>query len=77
MRVWREGPAPLLDPVPGMAERERLRIAMGASPPFRRGSGGHNTLFQIFSRLERRGHACSVWLHDFTFPSTARGVARR
>ena len=32
-RVWRDGPAPLLDPVPGMAERERLRLAM-VIPPF-------------------------------------------
>jgi glycosyltransferase involved in cell wall biosynthesis len=63
-RVWREGPAALLDPVPGMAERERLRLAL-VIPPFTRGSGGHNTLFQIFSRLERRGHACSVWLADY------------
>jgi glycosyltransferase involved in cell wall biosynthesis len=63
-RVWREGPAPLLDAVPGMAERERLRLAM-VIPPFSRGSGGHNTLFQIFTRLERRGHACSVWLADY------------
>ena len=63
-RVWRDGPAPLLDPVPGMAERERLRLAM-VIPPFSRGSGGHNTLFQIFTRLERRGHACSVWLADY------------
>jgi glycosyltransferase involved in cell wall biosynthesis len=62
--VWREGAAPLLEPVPGMAERERLRLAM-VIPPFARGSGGHNTLFQIFSRLERRGHSCSVWLADY------------
>jgi O-antigen biosynthesis protein len=76
-RVWRDGPAPLLDPVPGMAERERLRLAM-VIPPFSRGSGGHNTLFQIFSRLERRGHACSVWLADYygyaraTWPAVLR-----
>ncbi|MGA2453506.1 MAG: glycosyltransferase [Solirubrobacteraceae bacterium] len=63
-QVWRDGPAPLRDPVPGMAERERLRLAM-IIPPFSRGSGGHNTLFQIFSRLERRGHTCSVWLADY------------
>jgi O-antigen biosynthesis protein len=74
VRVWREGPASLLDPVPGMAERERLRIAM-VIPSFRRGSGGHNTLFQIFSRLEHRGHACSVWLHDFTFQHRAEWPA--
>jgi glycosyltransferase involved in cell wall biosynthesis len=63
-RVWSRGSAPLLDPAPGMAERERLRLAM-IIPPFNRGSGGHNTLFQILTRLERRGHACSVWLADY------------
>jgi glycosyltransferase involved in cell wall biosynthesis len=47
-----------------MAERERLRLAM-VIPPFSRGSGGHNTLFQILTRLERRGHTCSVWLADY------------
>ena len=57
------GAAPLLQPVPGMANRERLRIAM-VLPPFRRGSGGHFTLLQILTRLERRGHVCSVWVHD-------------
>ncbi len=62
-RVLRDGPVPLLDPVPGAAERERLRLAM-VVPPWRRGSGGHNTLFQLLSRLERRGHVCSVWVHD-------------
>jgi O-antigen biosynthesis protein len=63
-RIWRDGPTPLTDPIPGMAERERLRLAL-VIPPFTRGSGGHNTLFQIFSRLEHRGHACSVWLADY------------
>jgi O-antigen biosynthesis protein len=63
-KVWQEGPAPLLDPMPGIATRERLRLAL-IIPPFSRGSGGHNTLFQIFSRLERNGHACSVWLSDY------------
>ena len=63
-RVIREGPAPLLDPVAGASERRRLRIAM-LIPPFRRGSGGHNTLLQILVRLEQRGHVCSVWLHDY------------
>jgi glycosyltransferase involved in cell wall biosynthesis/GT2 family glycosyltransferase len=62
-RVMRDGPAPLLAPEPGAAERERLRIAL-VLPPWRRGSGGHNTLMQLLSRLERRGHVCSVWLHD-------------
>jgi len=62
-RVMRDGPAPLLPPAPGLAEHERLRIAL-VLPPWRRGSGGHNTLMQLLSRLERRGHVCSVWLHD-------------
>jgi glycosyltransferase involved in cell wall biosynthesis len=63
-RIWREGAAPLSDPVPGMAERKQLRLAL-IIPPFSRGSGGHNTLFQILTRLERRGHTCSVWLADY------------
>jgi O-antigen biosynthesis protein len=62
--VWRRGVTPLVDPIPGMAERARLRIAM-AVPAFSRGSGGHALLFQIFSRLEERGHVCSVWVHDY------------
>jgi GT2 family glycosyltransferase/glycosyltransferase involved in cell wall biosynthesis len=77
-RVLREGAAPLLDPIPGMAERERLRLAL-VVPPWRRGSGGHNTLFQLMSRLERRGHVCSVWVSDLygetksTWPAVLRG----
>src|SRR5262249_27273699 len=62
--IWHEGPARLQDPVPGMADRECLRLAL-VIPPFTRGSGGHNTLFQILTRLEQRGHACSVWLGDY------------
>lgn len=63
-QFWSDGPAPLLDPIPGMADRERLRIAM-VVPAFSRGSGGHTLLFAILSRLERRGHICSVWVHDY------------
>ncbi|HYV16947.1 MAG TPA: glycosyltransferase [Conexibacter sp.] len=61
--VLREGAAALLEPLPEMAEQERLRLAL-VVPPWRRGSGGHMTLFQLLSRLERRGHVCSVWVHD-------------
>ena len=64
-QVWRDGPAPLLDPIDGMSERRRLRVAM-VIPHFGRGSGGHALLFQIFSRLERRGHIGSVWVHDYS-----------
>ena len=63
LQVWRGGEVPLLDPVPGMSERERLRIAM-ILPPFRAGSGGHYLVLKILDCLERRGHTCSVWLHD-------------
>ena len=74
-RVMHDGSVPLLPAAPGMAERERLRIAM-LIPPFGRGSGGHNTLFQIFSRLEQRGHICSVWVVDFDGWFAARAGSR-
>jgi glycosyltransferase involved in cell wall biosynthesis/SAM-dependent methyltransferase len=63
LRVARDGPAPLRDGLPGMSEREHLHIAV-VIPPFRRGSGGHNSIFQMLSRLERAGHTVSIWLHD-------------
>jgi glycosyltransferase involved in cell wall biosynthesis len=63
LRLSRDGPAPLLDAVPGTAERARLHLAV-IIPPFQRGSGGHGTIFNIVSRLEGMGHTCSVWLHD-------------
>jgi O-antigen biosynthesis protein len=77
-RVWRDGPAPLLDPIEGMSERRRLRVAM-LIPEFRRGSGGHALLFQILSRLEQRGHICSVWVHDYSgrLRHTPAGQLRR
>jgi O-antigen biosynthesis protein len=63
LRLSRVGAAALLDPVPGMAERPCLHIAM-VIPPFARGSGGHGSIFQIVRGLERMGHTCSIWLHD-------------
>jgi glycosyltransferase involved in cell wall biosynthesis len=33
-------------------------------PPFGIGSGGHNIIFQLVSRLEKLGHTCSLWVHD-------------
>jgi glycosyltransferase involved in cell wall biosynthesis/GT2 family glycosyltransferase len=59
----RHGAAPLLDTPPGMSARDRLHIAI-AVPPFARGSGGHNSIFQILLRLERMGHTCSIWVYD-------------
>jgi glycosyltransferase involved in cell wall biosynthesis/GT2 family glycosyltransferase len=63
LRVSRDGPAPLLEPVAGMADRERLHIAV-IIPAFERGSGGHSTIFTLLAGLEAAGHTCSVWLHD-------------
>lgn len=76
-KVRRDGPTPLLDPVPGMADRERLRVAM-LMPHFRRGSGGHTVLMQILIELERRGHVCSVYvqntmnMHESDWPGVLR-----
>ena len=62
-RVSRDGAAPLLAPVAGMADAERLHIAV-VIPPFRAGSGGHSTLYNLLTRLEDRGHTVSTWLYD-------------
>ena len=62
-RFFREGPAPLLDPIPGMADKPRLHLAF-VVPPFGIGSGGHATIFRLLHLLEQRGHTCSIWVHD-------------
>ena len=59
----KRGHAPLADPVPGMADRESLHVAV-LIPPFMRGSGGHNTIFTLIRRLERMGHDCTIWMYD-------------
>ncbi len=33
-------------------------------PPWRIGSGGHTTIFRLIQQLERRGHACAVYVFD-------------
>jgi len=57
------GPAPLLPAIPGISEQTPLHIAI-VIPPFRTGSGGHDTIFRVFSEVERLGHTCSVWVDD-------------
>ena len=57
------GDAPLLAPAPGIAERTPLHVAI-VIPPFRRGSGGHDTIFRVFREIERLGHTVSVWIDD-------------
>jgi glycosyltransferase involved in cell wall biosynthesis/GT2 family glycosyltransferase len=63
LRLCSEGPARLEAPVPGMAERTPLHIAV-VIPPFGKGSGGHNTVFTLIDRLEHAGHTCSIWMYD-------------
>ncbi len=63
LEVRRSGPAPLLDAVPGMSQRDRLRVAV-VIPPFNKGSGGHRTICTLVRELERAGHTCSLWLDD-------------
>jgi glycosyltransferase involved in cell wall biosynthesis len=62
LRFAREGVAPLDAPVPGMSERP-MHVAV-VIPHFVRGSGGHNTIFTLVSRLEELGHTVSIWLYD-------------
>ena len=60
-----------------MAERP-LHVAT-VIPPFGPGSGGHGTIFKLLAQLERRGHTCSVWVHDprGLQPGGAPSVRRR
>jgi glycosyltransferase involved in cell wall biosynthesis/GT2 family glycosyltransferase len=62
-QVARDGALELDAPMPGMADRRSLHVAV-AIPPFQRGSGGHGTIFTLMAGLERMGHTCSVWVHD-------------
>jgi glycosyltransferase involved in cell wall biosynthesis len=55
--------AALAPPAPGDETAQSLHFAW-IVPPFRRGSGGHMTLFTIARELERAGHSCSIWVHD-------------
>jgi glycosyltransferase involved in cell wall biosynthesis len=63
LRVLADGPEPLAAPSPFDAEREQLELAW-VVPPFGVGSGGQMTIFRVMRELERRGHRCSLWLHD-------------
>jgi glycosyltransferase involved in cell wall biosynthesis len=57
----RVGPVPLAGGAP--AGDGPLDVAF-VVPEFRRGSGGHMTIAGLLRGLERRGHACSVWIDD-------------
>ncbi len=62
-RYARDGPAQLLEPLPGQTSEAPLHVAC-VIPPFSRGSGGHNSILQIMSRLERRGQTVTYWIDD-------------
>jgi GT2 family glycosyltransferase/glycosyltransferase involved in cell wall biosynthesis len=63
LRYAKQGAAPLAPHAPATADREQLHLAF-VIPPFRRGSGGHSTIFGLIARLERIGHTCTVWVVD-------------
>lgn len=63
LRYAKQGAAPLAPHALGTADREQLHLAF-VIPPFRRGSGGHSTIFGLIARLERMGHTCTVWVVD-------------
>jgi glycosyltransferase involved in cell wall biosynthesis len=63
LRYAKEGAAPLAPRSPTAADRDRLHLAF-VVPPFRRGSGGHSTIFGLIARLEGMGHTCTVWIVD-------------
>lgn len=79
-RFERDGAAPLLPASPGMADGA-LHIAI-VIPSFHKGSGGHNSIFQMVHRWERMGHTCSIWIHDpfqehdHMWPAVARDLIR-
>ncbi len=60
---FRSEPAALAKPSPSDTDDHPLHLAW-VIPPFRRGSGGHMTIFNIVAELEARGHSCSIWVHD-------------
>ena len=50
-------------PGAGHVARERLHVAV-VIPRFKRGSGGHSTIYNLLTRLEDRGHTITTWLYD-------------
>lgn len=52
-----------LEPDRDLASKESLTLAW-ILPPWKRGSGGHTTIFRIIRMLEQRGHRCVVYVFD-------------
>jgi O-antigen biosynthesis protein len=72
LEVAREGRAPLDDARAGDGP---LHFAV-VLPSFGRGSGGHSTLFNLFTRLEERGHSVTYWMHDFALQHRGQSAAQ-
>ena len=68
----RDGPAPLLPLIPGLHSAAQLHVA-AVVPGLRRGLADHNSIFQMLSRLERKGHSVSIWVHDWRVCSATSG----
>ena len=77
-RVFADGVEPLASPSPFDDSRESLELAW-VVPPFGVGSGGQMTIFRVMRELDRRGHRCSLWLHDpdGTEPHSSASMRRR
>ncbi len=56
-------PISLETPPGSLADKESLTLAW-VLPPWRRGSGGHMTIFRLVQMMERRGHRCAIFVFD-------------
>ena len=72
LRVAREGREPLSQASRGDGP---VHLAV-VVPSFGRGSGGHSTLFNLFTRLEERGHTVTYWIHDFALQHRGQSAAQ-
>ena len=73
LEVAREGREPLAAGPPPGDGPAHIAVVL---PSFGRGSGGHSTLFNLFSRLEERGHSVTYWLHDFALQHRGQSAAQ-
>jgi GT2 family glycosyltransferase/glycosyltransferase involved in cell wall biosynthesis len=76
LEVFARGVEPLGAPSPFDETRESLELAW-VVPPFGVGSGGQMNIFRIMRELERRGHRCSLWVHDPEREEPHTGAALR
>jgi O-antigen biosynthesis protein len=53
-----------LEPAPSSLAGKRSLTLAWTLPPWRRGSGGHMTIFRLIQMMERRGHRCVIFVFD-------------